>query len=171
MIGKAAEKHRSRSRYSVNEAPIVRSRKEIQKSLESSRRSRSSLDAYLTSITAHDIIIPRLEATLDGYTRLCEKLDKQILDLEEKLEDITNELRDARGLDSNDQATPSWNITISLYCKIAERVKLSITYGTFYLSALRILVEECLDKLYAPRIGHHATMFESIHKTKNTLLR
>ncbi|PPQ89432.1 hypothetical protein CVT25_012811 [Psilocybe cyanescens] len=114
------------------ESALRRERRVIEKALESAEKSRATLNGYLNTITANDFDIPRLEATLEGYTALSQKVDKQILDLEKDLAEVAAQIRLEKYANQAASArTESWKTSIDVHGQVEEEIELRIKYAVY----------------------------------------
>ena len=96
------------------------------------KQARAQLDAYLRSIKPEFMNVGNLETIFGNYSALAEKLDNNILDLEQELEEVTTEQSRLQSDTSADEkfARLPWQVSIKVWAQKDEEVDILLTYGS-----------------------------------------
>ncbi|KDR73716.1 hypothetical protein GALMADRAFT_251524 [Galerina marginata CBS 339.88] len=102
-----------------------RKKKELNRDLGRARQSLEVLQSYMHTITAKELDIGKLEATLDSYRILTRKADHEILELEDELAELNRKIDEKKYVTSG----PSWQAAINIHGQTDEEVKIYVQYA------------------------------------------
>ncbi|KAF8879083.1 hypothetical protein CPB84DRAFT_1852185 [Gymnopilus junonius] len=110
---------------------LIRKKKQVQTAIERTQNSQKFLDSYLNSISTNgsDISRLKLETALDDYNALSEKLDLQLIDLRDELEEVR--LQIAKNEDLSSRYSGRWQASANIDSQLDQKIKIQLRYVVF----------------------------------------
>ena len=131
-ISKVPQSSQESSNPSADAIIHKRRRRELKNRIASVKKTLSALDDYLGTLKANEVDVSKLADIFSNHNLLAQKLDNDILNLEEELAEVTESIDSTPSLKERSLPTTGnlyWQLTINVWVEVDEVVEILVKYG------------------------------------------